>query len=160
MNQVSKKSKLSQNSCKNRNFFFQIADVKAGREEVVKARFVDDFLYWFTTTSTITSISTSYSATTTFTIDGCTPAGSFSYTACGWLNKLNEKTSESIFFLTAMRNLNTRSQNFCTRHVWRHQPLISVELYKKCTPQKYIKIKRVWRTSTYVWLFGLSITNL
>ena len=65
------------------SFFFQIADVKVGREEVVKARFVDDFLYWFTTTTTITSTTTSYSATTTFTIDGCTPAGSFSYTACG-----------------------------------------------------------------------------
>ena len=60
----------------------QVADVQMGREEIVQPRFIDQYLYWFTTTTTSTL--TSYTKTTTFTIDGCTPAGNdFVYSACG-----------------------------------------------------------------------------
>ena len=60
----------------------QVADVKMGTEEVIQPRFIDQYLYWFTTTTTSTF--TSYTKTTTFTISGCTPAGGdFEYSACG-----------------------------------------------------------------------------
>ena len=37
--------------------------------------------YWYT--STITTTTTSYSSTLTFSLTVCTPAGTFSYSACG-----------------------------------------------------------------------------
>merc|ERR1712029_1031604 len=56
----------------------QIANVRTA-EEKVEPRFF--LFYWYT--STITTTATSYTKTTTFTIAGCTPAGSFSYAVCG-----------------------------------------------------------------------------
>ena len=47
--------------------------------EPASGRFLS--FYWYT--STTTSTKTTYTKTTTFTITACTPAGSFSYSACG-----------------------------------------------------------------------------
>ena len=78
LNQVSQDSYLSKNCLKSYNFFLQIANVRT-TEEKVEPRFF--LFYWYT--STITTTATSFTLTTTFTIVGCTPAGSFSYAVCG-----------------------------------------------------------------------------
>ena len=78
LNQVSQDSNLSKNRLKGYNFFLQIANVRT-TEEKVEPRFF--LFYWYT--STITTTATSFTLTTTFTIVGCTPAGSFSYAVCG-----------------------------------------------------------------------------
>merc|ERR1712241_79535 len=60
----------------------QIANVRASDKNVderVDPRFF--LFYWYT--STITTTSTPYSTTKTFTLTKCTPAAGFAYAACG-----------------------------------------------------------------------------
>ena len=60
----------------------QLANVKTSRN-MVESRADPRFFLFYWYTSTITTTTTSFSTTLTFSLTVCTPAGSFSYSACG-----------------------------------------------------------------------------
>ena len=60
----------------------QLANVKTSKD-VIESRADPRFFLFYWYTSTITTTTTSYSSTLTFSLTVCTPAGTFSYSACG-----------------------------------------------------------------------------